>query len=140
MYWALGPTGQPPNQSWGWLGPTTSQPTWWSAEQPKAPPTYYHLGMKLPGDFLILVIGDSPASIRPRSPSCSLYKYKWGVRIRTHHKGSSSSFPSCLALRLVEFRLKVVVIRSPRLLRSIGMSSSSSSPLQYSIFCNRLML
>ena len=41
----------------------------------------------------------------------------------TPQVASSSSF-SCLVLRLVEFRLKVVVFGSPRLLRSIDMGSS----------------
>jgi len=46
------------------------------------------------------------------------------VRNGTHHKCSSSSFLSFLAISLGEFRLKVVVFGSPRLLRSLGMSSS----------------
>ena len=52
------------------------------------------------------------------------------MRIRTHHKCSNSSFLSCLALRLVEFRLNLVVFKSPRLFRSIGMS------LSLVLFCN----
>ena len=46
------------------------------------------------------------------------------MRIETHLKWKLKLILSCLALRLVEFRLKVVVFRSPRLLRSLGMSSS----------------
>ena len=44
-----------------------------------------------------------------------------GIQMGTHLKMIIHSFLSCLVPTLVEFRLKYLVFRSPRLLRSFGM-------------------
>jgi len=63
--------------------------------------------------------------IMPVKAMAPSYKYERGEgKNRDTPQVASSSSSLVLAYRLVEFRLKVVVIGSPKLLRSLGMSSS----------------